>query len=79
MKMSQFKRKENRGMWRERQKGEIEVGTALGLVVGVVFFAAWLTHVIVSLSEGSWGFLIAGAIFFPIGIVHGVGLWFGFF
>ncbi len=25
------------------------------------------------------GFLIAGAIIFPIGIIHGIGLWFGAF
>jgi hypothetical protein len=41
--------------------------------------AAWITHVIVCLSVGKWGFLLAGAIFFPIGIIHGFGLWFGYF
>jgi TRAP-type mannitol/chloroaromatic compound transport system permease large subunit len=39
--------------------------------------AAWLTHVIVCLDESKWGFLIAGALFFPIAIVHGIGIWFG--
>ncbi len=48
----------------------------LGLLVAG---SAWLTHVIVCLSDGRWGFLIAGAICFPIAIVHGIGLWFGFF
>jgi len=42
-------------------------------------FAAWLTHVVVCLSQGRWGFLIAGGIFFPIAIVHGIGYWLGFF
>jgi hypothetical protein len=46
-------------------------------VTAFVIFAAWLTHVIVCLKSGSWGFLIAGAIFFPVGIVHGIGVWFG--
>jgi hypothetical protein len=41
--------------------------------------AAWLTHVFVCLSAGAWGFLVAGALIFPIAIIHGVGLWFGFF
>ena len=49
----------------------------LGLIVWPV--AAWFTHVIVCLQAESWGLLIGGAIFFPIGIVHGTGLWFGFF
>lgn len=48
-----------------------------GFLVGVALFAAWLTHVITSLAGGLWGFLIAGAILFPIGIIHGVMIWFG--
>ena len=41
-------------------------------------FAAWLTHIIDCLRDGEWGFLIAGAIMFPIAVVHGIGIWFGF-
>lgn len=48
-------------------------------LLGITALAAWLTHVIFCLSDGAWGYLIAGAVFFPIGIVHGIGLWFGFF
>ena len=47
-------------------------------VVGWVI-ASWLTHVVVCLSAGKWGFLIAGAIIFPIAWIHGTGVWFGFF
>lgn len=39
--------------------------------------AAWLTHIVTCLSAGFWGFLIAGAIFFPIGITHGIMIWLG--
>lgn len=42
-------------------------------------FAAWLTHVVTCLSTAKWGFLIAGAIFFPVGCVHGTGIWLGVF
>jgi len=42
-------------------------------------FASWITHVIVCLGTGAWGFLIGGALFFPIAWVHGTGYWFGFF
>ena len=42
-----------------------------------VFFAAWVTHIVTCLTFGKWGFLIAGALFFPIGIIHGFGVWFG--
>lgn len=41
--------------------------------------ASWLTHIVVCLSAGKWGFLIAGAIVFPIAWIHGTGVWFGFF
>ncbi|UKL14898.1 hypothetical protein [Erwinia phage Gungnir39] len=44
----------------------------------LVIFAAWLTHIVVCLKTASWGFLIAGAIFFPIGFIHGLMIWMGF-
>ena len=40
---------------------------------------AWLTHVIHTIQAEQWLFLLAGAIFAPIGVIHGWGLWFGFF
>ena len=39
--------------------------------------ASWLTHVITCLSDASWGFLIAGALFFPVAVIHGTGVWLG--
>ena len=47
----------------------------VGFVLSII--AAWITHIVVCLSTAAWGFLIAGAIFFPIGIIHGYGVWFG--
>lgn len=46
-----------------------------GFTLLVLGFAAWLTHVVVCLTTASWGFLIAGAICFPIAIVHGILIW----
>jgi hypothetical protein len=40
-------------------------------------FAAWFTHVFVCLKSSAWGFLVAGAIFFPVAWVHGTGIWLG--
>lgn len=48
------------------------------LVAGWVILA-WFTHVFTCLKTASWGFLIAGAVFFPVGCVHGTGIWFGWF
>jgi hypothetical protein len=60
-----------------------EKGNATAVLLVIIFalamFAAWITHIIVCLSEEAWGFLIAGAIMFPIAIIHGFGIWFGFF
>lgn len=47
------------------------------IIIFFVGFMAWITHVATCLSEEAWGFLIAGAVFFPVAIVHGFMLWFG--
>lgn len=49
------------------------------ITLGVTIVAAWLTHVVVCIKTASWVFLLSGAIFAPIGIIHGVGYWFGVF
>ncbi len=60
-----------------------EKGNGTPELIAIIFvlacFAAWITHIVVCLSEEAWGFLIAGAIMFPIAVIHGFGLWFGFF
>jgi hypothetical protein len=60
-----------------RAIGQEIIGTGLGCFFGGVLLLAWMTHVIVCLTDGRWGFLIAGALFFPIAIIHGVGIWLG--
>jgi len=45
-------------------------------VIGVWLAAAWTTHVITCFTEEAWGFLIAGAIMFPVAWAHGTWLWF---
>lgn len=39
---------------------------------------SWLTHIVVCIKDGSWGFLIAGALLVPIAWIHGTGVWFNF-
>lgn len=51
----------------------------LPLAVFVWVGAAWLTHVVASIQSASWILLLVGAVFFPVGCVHGTGIWFGFF
>ncbi|MBK8246140.1 MAG: hypothetical protein IPK85_01850 [Gemmatimonadetes bacterium] len=47
----------------------------LALVGGAL--AAWIQHLYTCFTTQAWGFLIAGAIAPPIGIIHGVGVWLG--
>jgi hypothetical protein len=48
----------------------------MGWFIGITVTLAWLTHIFTCFAQGFWGFLVAGAIFFPIGILHGFFLWF---
>ena len=50
-----------------------------GMALGAWVFLSWLTHVIVCIKTSKWIFLLAGAIFFPVGCVHGTGIWLGIF
>ena len=52
-------------------------GTILGMFLVLVPAAAWITHIIHCLLHAKYLLLIAGGIIFPIGIIHGIGLWFG--
>ena len=54
-----------------------KLGGLLGMLLIGASTAAWFTHLVVCFTDDRWGFLIAGAIMFPIAIVHGVGIWFG--
>lgn len=51
----------------------------LAIATAIASAAAWLTHVVVCIKASLWVFLLAGAICFPVGIVHGFGIWFGAF
>lgn len=41
--------------------------------------AAWITHVVVTIKASAWVLLAFGCIVPPVGIIHGIGLWFGAF
>ena len=52
-------------------------GTAMGVAAMIAGIAIWLTHVLVCFAAGAWGFLIAGALFPPIALVHGIAIFLG--
>jgi hypothetical protein len=47
------------------------------LIFFVISFCGWINHLMICFTEDRWGFLIAGALFFPVGVIHGIGRWFG--
>ena len=49
----------------------------LFLIFMALLPCAWVTHIIHCLLTAKYLLLIAGAVIFPVGIIHGVGLWFG--
>ncbi len=53
-------------------------GIELSFVILILTtIAAWVTHIIHCLMAGKYLLLIAGAIIAPVGVIHGIGLWFG--
>ena len=42
-----------------------------------VQIAAILTHIYVAGARSDWGFVVLGVILYPVGVVHGIGCWFG--
>jgi hypothetical protein len=56
--------------------GGIVVVSLAVLIVGGGF-AAWVTHIVDCFQDGEWGFLLVGALFFPLAVIHGIGIWLG--
>ena len=58
--------------------GAMDLWTAVSFLVGAALcYSAWLTSIVFCAAHGARPLLIAAAAFFPIGVVHGVGVWFG--
>jgi hypothetical protein len=61
-----------------RGTGPMDLKTAASIMMILLLgYSAWLTSIVFCASNGMRPLLIAGATFFPVGVVHGVGLWFG--
>jgi hypothetical protein len=63
-------------MW--QKTGPMDMSTAAAIMLtGLFAYSAWLTSIVFCASNGLRPLLIAGAAFFPVGMVHGIGVWFG--
>ena len=61
-----------------RQTGSMDFRTLVTLAgMWLFIYAAWLTSIVFCSANAQRGLLIASAAFFPIGVVHGIGVWFG--
>jgi hypothetical protein len=45
------------------------------VIIGTL--GAWIQHCVTCIMDDRWGMLLAGGLFFPIGIVHGWLIWLG--
>lgn len=57
--------------------GGILGGILGGFAIWATVIAAWVTHIVVCIQNEQWILLIDGTLAFPIGVVHGIGQWFG--
>jgi hypothetical protein len=48
------------------------------ILVSLLLLAGLVQHIVTCISDERWFLLIAGAIAAPVGIIHGFGIWFGF-
>jgi hypothetical protein len=56
----------------------MDLRTLLTFLAGGLFvYAAWLTSIVFSAVNGHRPLLIAASMLPPVGVVHGVGVWFG--
>ena len=62
--------------WRTNAGADLRTMLAL-MAGGLVVYAAWLTSIVFCATNDQFPLLIASASFFPVGVVHGIGVWFG--
>ena len=62
--------------WRQSAPMDLKTLSAL-MLIGAFVYSAWLTSIVFCATNGLRPLLIASAAVFPVGIVHGIGVWFG--
>jgi hypothetical protein len=63
-------------MW--RRTGPMDMSTAaLIMLAGMFTYSAWLTSIVFCSAHDERPLLIAAATFFPVGVVHWIGVWLG--
>jgi hypothetical protein len=63
-------------MWRRTGPMDFSTATSI-LLTGVITYSAWLTSIVFCSTHDERALLIPDAAFFPVGVVHGIGVWLG--
>jgi hypothetical protein len=63
-------------MWRRTTPIDFSTVAAI-LLTCMIAYSAWLTSIVFCSAHNDRPLLIAAAAFFPVGVVHGIGIWFG--
>jgi len=58
-------------------RGNPRAKRALGYAFALLVLGAWLQHIVTTIQAGFYGQMFIGAFVFPVGILHGLGIWFG--
>lgn len=53
------------------------LGYAALISLPFVSLAAWITHIVYCLQAAKYVLLLAGGLIAPVGVIHGIGIWFG--
>lgn len=61
-----------------KQRGSSSIAGLIGLCMFLVCLAGWFTHIVDCLMHQLYVLLLVGVFVFPVGIFHGIGVWFGF-
>ncbi len=63
-------------MWRRTEPMDMSTAAAI-ILAGMFTYSAWLTSIVFCSAHDERPLLIAAAAFFPVGVVHGIGVWLG--
>jgi hypothetical protein len=64
-------------MWRRTAPMDITTTAATIMLAGMFTYSAWLASIVFCSAHDERHLLIAAAAFFPVGVVHGIGVWLG--
>ena len=61
----------------EKPRGKPWAKWVLGYPLALLVLGAWVQHIVTTVQAEIYGQMFIGAIVFPVGILHGLGIWLG--